>query len=43
LSYTETRVDTDRLDISIQVNYICLAILSETVNAYLVVVLVIVV
>jgi hypothetical protein len=43
LSYTETRVDIDRLDISIYVNYICLAILSETVNACLVVVLVMVV
>jgi hypothetical protein len=43
LSYTETRVDIDRLDISIYMNYICLGILSETVNAYLVVILVMVV
>jgi hypothetical protein len=43
LSYTETRVDIDRLDISIYVNYICLGILSETVNACLVVILVMVV
>jgi hypothetical protein len=43
LSYTETRVDIDRLDISIYMNYICLGILSETVNAYLVVILAMVV